>query len=66
MMMGFFFHGWIVLSCACTPATIASAKRLVLAIQQEIIYATQNNADGAIPTIHVAYFWRVENCNKLL
>ena len=39
------------------PHAIASAKRLVLVIQQEIIYTTQNNADGAIPKIHVAYFW---------
>jgi len=51
--------------CARTraPATIASAKRLVVAVQQEIIYTTHNNTDGAILTI---YYWWVENCNKLL
>ena len=40
---------WIVLSCARTPATIASAKRLELAAQQEM---SCNNTDGAIPTIY--------------
>ena len=60
------FHCWIALSCARTPATIASVKHLVLAVEQEIFHITHNNTDGAIPTIHVTYFQRLENRNKLL
>jgi len=55
-MLGFF----PLLSFARTPATITSAKHPVLAVQQEIIYTTHNNIDGAIPSIYVTYFWRVK------
>jgi len=57
------FHCWIVLPYARTPATIASAKRLVLAVQRAIIYNTHNNTDGAIPTIYVTYFRQAQTTN---
>ena len=56
-MLGFFPLLDSTILCAYK---IASAKRPVLAVQQEIFYTTHNDTDGAIPTIYVTYFWRVK------